>query len=103
MKPAWLETKHIISEFNREPTNPGRSKDIDLTSEGGEADLDPNINFKNRLSDLLSNNGSFLSKSSNDNEESKTEERITESESLLHYMWRSFISYSKPEWLLNFA
>ena len=81
MKPAWLETKHIISEFNREPTNPGRSKDIDLTSEGGEADLDQNNNSKN---DLLSNSGSFLSKSSNNNEESKTEERITESEILLH-------------------
>ena len=61
--------------------NISRSKDIDLTSEGGEADLDPNINSKN---DLLSNDGLFLSKSSNDNEESKTEERITESESLLH-------------------
>ena len=86
MKPAPLKTKHIIAEFNREPANSERSKNIDLTSEGGEADLDPNINFKNKLSDLLSNNGSFLSKSSNDNEESKTEERITERESLLHYM-----------------
>ena len=37
MKPAPLKTKHIIAEFNREPANSERSKNIDLTSEGGEA------------------------------------------------------------------
>ena len=49
MNPAPLKTKHIIAEFNREPTNSEKSKNIDLTSEGGEADLDQNNNSKNDL------------------------------------------------------
>ena len=41
---------------------------------------------------FLSNSWDISSELSSDNEESETEERITESENLLHKMWRSFIS-----------
>ena len=67
--------------MNRQLTYPEKSDDSNLSSE--EAASDQDINFQ---SDFLSNSWDISSELSSDNEESETEERITESENLLHKM-----------------
>ena len=74
IKPARLEAKNIISEFNI-------SEDVNLSSEVEEVDLDQDVNSQ---SDLLPSSGSFSLESSNDNKENETKELTTESENLLH-------------------
>ena len=56
IKPARLEAKNIILEFNI-------SEDVNLSSEVEEVDLDQDVNSQ---SDLLPSSGSFSLESSND-------------------------------------
>lgn len=76
----WKQKQHFRVQ---KITNAERSGDSNPSSEGGETDLDQDINVQ---SDLLSSSG-FSSSEPSDNEESKTKEEINRLQHIKRFLY----------------